>query len=215
MPNHVTTIIEAPNEVIESMLNDERLVDFAKIIPLPKGLVDDFDGINLRVESLAKQTVGVETQCNDFDEQFESLGEEQKAQYGQMVANYRACGYFHEMDFAREVWGTKWGAYHQEPADQLATRVRFQTAWNHSFSIVEALSNKFPKATIQVQYADEDWGSNCGKYQITNGNVKEAKQSPGWGTMNFEDRKYWWEFAQQVIYGEVVEELTEEDTDDA
>lgn len=38
MPNHVTTIINAPKPVIDALVNDEGHVDFARLIPEPANL---------------------------------------------------------------------------------------------------------------------------------------------------------------------------------
>jgi hypothetical protein len=67
-------------------------------------------------------------------------------------------------------WGTKWNAYHSkvtEEGDRL--RIQFDTAWSHPGPAVKALSEKFPMATLDVEYADDNVGYNLGSYKIKGG----------------------------------------------
>lgn len=41
MPNHVTTILEAPKEVIDFLKSDDREVDFETLVPTPDGVYQD------------------------------------------------------------------------------------------------------------------------------------------------------------------------------
>ena len=45
------------------------------------------------------------------------------------------------------------------------------TAWSAPSEIYEALTKKFPNLTIEVDYADEDIGCNCGKMVFVNGKM--------------------------------------------
>lgn len=58
-------------------------------------------------------------------------------------------------------WGTKWGAYDcYTIIGKSFIQFVFSTAWNVAQPIIERLSLLgFP---LEVKYADEDWGSNCG-----------------------------------------------------
>lgn len=58
-------------------------------------------------------------------------------------------------------WGTKWGAYDcYTKIGKSYIKFIFSTAWNVAQPIIERLSLLgFP---LEVKYADEDWGSNCG-----------------------------------------------------
>jgi hypothetical protein len=63
-----------------------------------------------------------------------------------------------------EYWGTKWGAYDgytiQENRSLLFI---FSTAWSVSEPIINRL--RILGYDFTVLFADEDWGSNCGKYE--------------------------------------------------
>lgn len=60
-------------------------------------------------------------------------------------------------------WGTKWNAYdgYTIMGKSCITLV-FNTAWSFPQPIAEAVA-KLVDCDIEIKYADEDWGSNCGK----------------------------------------------------
>lgn len=62
-------------------------------------------------------------------------------QFVQMLRNYRKCDVFHDMDFARQNWGTKWNAYSQS-VDLAAGNAKFDTAWSFAKPVFEALSKR-------------------------------------------------------------------------
>lgn len=95
----------------------------------------------------------------------ESLSDEQFEQFILMLKNYRACGYFHSMDFAREVWGTKWNAC-ESTFNVSDGTARFSTAWSYPSPVMISISKRFPDHVIHVKYADEDLGSNCGTLEL-------------------------------------------------
>lgn len=86
-----------------------------------------------------------------------SLGEKEREKYGDK--NW--------YDWNTKNWGTKWNAYDVRVGKYY--RFIFQTAWAHPFPVIKALSEKFPKTTFSVAFADEDWGNNLGAYLIKNG----------------------------------------------
>jgi len=63
-------------------------------------------------------------------------------------------------------WGTKWNACDVYVSDDF---ISFSTAWSTPFDLMVKLSEKYPKATFEVEYADEDFGYNTGKYTLMNG----------------------------------------------
>lgn len=71
-------------------------------------------------------------------------------------------------------WGTKWNSYDFDKESK--EKVSFFTAWNSPSPVIKKLSELFPEETIMVSYADENFGHNCGIYQIENGViVREAE----------------------------------------
>jgi len=72
-------------------------------------------------------------------------------------------------------WGTKWNAYWCAKDDE--NRLVFRTAWSNVEGLIEKLSQKFPNATFEYSYYDEDFGAQVAKTQWRNG-VLLDKQRP-------------------------------------
>lgn len=69
-------------------------------------------------------------------------------------------------------WGTKWNAYGLDDFDDKNTEntLYFKTAWSGVPRLIALLGNRFPKVTFFYEFADEDFGHNCGFMKITGGN---------------------------------------------
>lgn len=84
----------------------------------------------------------------------ENLGQKEREKYGE-----ENCW----LDWCRNNWGTKWNAYSQE-FNELTNTITFDTAWNGVPELMSKLAWIFPNVTFEYCYADEDIGSNVGKY---------------------------------------------------
>ena len=73
-------------------------------------------------------------------------------------------------DWRIQNWGTKWNAYEQKKTEK-PNELYFLTAWSTPRKIYEALTKNFPILTIEVDYADEDTGCNCGKMVFEDGKM--------------------------------------------
>lgn len=73
-------------------------------------------------------------------------------------------------DWSIENWGTKWNAGDTVVDSDV---IEFQTAWSTPIPVFVELSKRLKNVEINVDYADEDIGSNCGSLLIINGNVHE------------------------------------------
>ena len=91
-----------------------------------------------------------------------NLGDKEKEKYGEK--NW--------YDWSIANWDTKWNANETIVNDN---SIDFQTAWSHPEKVIIQLSKLLPKVILQVQYADEDIGSNCGEYRILNGEILSQK----------------------------------------
>ena len=89
------------------------------------------------------------------------LGEVEMKQYGKN--NW--------YDWSIRNWGTKWNAY--DFGDGGEQSIVFSTAWGTPDKAMVALSEKYPKATFRVFYADEMLGENCGEYTLTGGRIEK------------------------------------------
>lgn len=69
-------------------------------------------------------------------------------------------------DWSIEHWGTKWnGGKCRRTYDDT---VEFETAWATPEPVIKAMSEKY-KTKVDVYYADEDLGNNCGHYIYDSG----------------------------------------------
>jgi hypothetical protein len=106
-------------------------------------------------------------------------------------------------------WGTKWNGYDVswEDREDGRTLLRFDTAWAHPEPVIHALAAKFPNEILEVRYADEDLGSNCGTYKIRDKECIDAF---------FPDGEEALELACDIKYGVPYEEKRREwDEDEA
>lgn len=70
-------------------------------------------------------------------------------------------------DWCIENWGTKWDVNETYENDE--GYICFDTAWSTPHEIIFELSLRYTDLTFEVQFADEDLGSNCGTYKLQNG----------------------------------------------
>ncbi|VVE59687.1 hypothetical protein PSP20601_05607 [Pandoraea sputorum] len=202
MPNWVTNKISAPPYVIAALLNEEHVVDFSRIESFSGTF--PWNGIHVAAETFAEIVVG---RPLSEDSELASLEAENRAvatlnalndeafeQFVQMLRNYRQCGFLHEVDFAYERWGTKWNAV-ESSVDLAAGTASFQTAWTCPTPVFFALSKKFPTDKIDVQYADEDVGRNCGMFALLDGEVIESDIAPLWDEQDDGRSVFWHRFA--------------------
>ena len=114
--------------------------------------------------------------------------DEEKAQAEANLAKYGAKDWY---DWSIENWGTKWNAYEVTWG---WNEVCFQTAWSYPKPIFKELSKRFPDTEIEIEYADEDFGANCGVVTWKNG--KEIKRDDNKNNPH----RDWHEFACRLFY---------------
>ena len=174
MPNHITnrlTIIGTEEEVaqVRAKIKGEeadRFIDFHKIAPIPKEL----EGTVSPMRIVSQEEYDIQEKkiaTNDLTENeknwgisrslTQALADEYKAKFGH-------CDWY---GWQTDNWGTKWNAYDQYSDD--ANVIEFNTAWSTPYSLLVNLSKMFPQVTFEVEYADEDFGYNVGKYVLLNG----------------------------------------------
>lgn len=187
------------------MLNEKGNVDFNKIITFDGEF--SWNGVSRRAETLAEAVTqkalsdhpllrALEA-SNRRDANLKDLDEECFEQFIQMLRNFRKCGFLHRMDFARAQWGTKWNAC-ESVADPEAGTASFETAWSCPRPVLEALSKKFPDDAIEVLFADEDIGSNCGSFTLKAGEYIASDIAPAWRNQTDEQKVKWTAFACDI-----------------
>lgn len=83
--------------------------------------------------------------------------------------NTETYGYPTWYEWAINNWGTKWGACGYEHGRIADNKFVFQTAWNPPHPIMTKLSEMFPTIRFIHDWADEDFGQNCGTRDMKNG----------------------------------------------
>jgi len=115
------------------------------------------------------------------------------------LSNVEKYGVGDWYSWATKFWDTKWNACEIEVTKDAFI---FQTAWSSPFNVLRVLSEKFPKVTFKLEYADEDKGYNCGwmvykkgelydKDEMLNGSDearKYARELPYGGPLSAEER---------------------------
>lgn len=183
MPNHVLSIIKVSDkEVLYGLENENREIDFNVIIPSPK-IFNEFDysfcNFSSRIEKLDNFIKTMNPPKLDketltplvekfLEIEFPNGNHPYKLEMVviQLLSFYE-CGFVDPCEWATEFWETKWNAYEVDKVSP--TELKFYTAWNHPFPIIRGLSKKFPNEVIEVYYASQDYGYNCGFYTIKNG----------------------------------------------
>lgn len=94
----------------------------------------------------------------------------------QCLKNIREHGSTSWYEWANANWGTKWNAYAQNDNRNTEDTIYFQTAWSSPLQLIQKLSKMFPLVKINIDYADEDSGSNTGKIVFENGEATEVMQ---------------------------------------
>ena len=204
MPNWVTNKVKAPQEVIQAMVNEEGRIDFRKILKFEGEF--PWNGVFGDAETAAEAVLrlplsdhplvsGMQRESRRLVD-LSKLSDESFEQFVQMLRNHRKTGFMHSMDFARSAWGTKWNAC--ETSIDGPNEARFETAWSFPEPIFLKLSQMFPEATIELAYADEDIGSNCGTVTFKGGTAVSREESAGWNNMSEADQQKWQSFAYEV-----------------
>ena len=119
MPNWVTNEITASPSVIAGMLVDGR-IDFEVLLPSPCQHGKDWNGYYGDAETAAELVCNIPTSGHELIQRLElynrasvdvkNMSDTAFEQFVGMMRNFRECGYFHDMQFRRAAWGTKWNA---------------------------------------------------------------------------------------------------------
>ena len=181
MPNYVKNIVKFKDitwtrfkEILKEINGDGDegfSFDFNTIIPMPKSLdVEDssrgdkgyacyrayVDKIKSKMKKSEKEEIKeklikeYEINEDEFD-----LGKI----YYENVKNYGANTWYR---WCLDNWGTKWNSmYSCVQGDGV---ISFETAWSTPENVIKEMAKKF-SVGIEVNFADEDIGSNCGIYE--------------------------------------------------
>ena len=106
-------------------------------------------------------------------------------------------------------WDTKWDAYEQSIyINPDSIEFEFQTAWSSPMPVIEKL--KLLGYNMEYEFADEDWGNNCGK------GIYNPEDAEGWLFTFADEMEDSRRFAVEVWgydYDDILEEEKEEEED--
>lgn len=152
MPNHVRTVVKFKN------LKSEDDVKFIlNIIASPALTTPTEEIIEWRIDfNKIIPEPRTEEECPEIF----------LAEPGKAIEEDKEKPWFNWFDWHIANWGTKWNAYdgYTKIGKSYITFV-FSTAWNIAIPVIEKLS--ILKYDIDVKYADEDLGVNCGTLTYT------------------------------------------------
>jgi len=189
MPNHVTNILSfsGDEKQIKKLLKTikgenfeegtPRLIDFSKIIPFPK----DLEGTRSPTQIVTQEEYNEwmrkynARELKEWERDSKPLTQKMSNEYKK---KYGADNWY---DWKCTNWGTKWGAY--EISKGGGNSIVFQTAWSTPIPVIEKLSEMFPEVKMTLEYADEDFGHNCGVIEFIDG-CEEEIESEGYELAN-------------------------------
>ena len=198
MPNNVineVTIHGKPEEIdrlFSAVEGEDTIFDFNKIKPMPSELLE--------------YTAPAQREKEETGEEFET-------RIDRFTENHGAADWY---EWALNNWSTKWNAYHV--SERVENTISFQTAWDTPMKLIAYLSLLFPEVVIQVRYADEDIGVNCGAYILENGvlsrTVTDAPYDFAaniWYGMDYSDLKDMWDAEEAELEAEFAAEEEEKE----
>lgn len=178
MPNWVLNKVyfHGDKDRIEQLKNfvksEESAFDFNKIVPMPE---------SLNVTSGSDETIAIacanaaregKTTCEEYEktswansklfDEWVDIGEK-------YLLNKEIYGHTTWYGWCCENWSTKWNA--SDPSWFGDNMVAFDTAWSAPFAVFKTLAKAYPDIDIDVDFADEDIGSNCGQITCRNGKI--------------------------------------------
>jgi hypothetical protein len=183
MPNHVTNKVtflgkEAEIKILlDAIGNKEDVIDFEKIIPMPKVL----HGISSPPRIVSEKEYKKEMEGfadrkknpTDIDKLMGITHSITQKIADSYIKKYGACDWY---AWSCEHWGTKWNAYEQSKGEMIPTNsgivkitLEFQTAWSPPYPVIVELAKRYPNIRMELKWADEDWGSNVGKCDFASG----------------------------------------------
>lgn len=206
MPNHITNllVIKGDENRVEELLSfvkgKEEQFDFGKIIPMPESLhivsgsnVDNAMAIIRDDESYFSKMLDyawvkeekIKTISQLKKRVLKNLSPDDLEQGRIALDNLKKYGHKDWYTWSIANWGTKWNAYSVEYDLREKNKISFETAWSTPFPVMNKLAQIFNDLRIEVYFADEDLGSNCGLYVFENGILAMEYLPKDWEAYKF------------------------------
>ena len=107
-------------------------------------------------------------------------------------------------DWSVANWGTKWNAYGYYEGGEYAPKegetptITLNTAWCAPHPVIDKLAGMYPDVDITHEWADEDIGRNCGRYEYKDGERTEEYYPEGKEAYDFSFRM--WDISPEDCY---------------
>ena len=134
---------------------------------------EEFDALVTKINEGKRYPYKYELSIYEMDNMFDNADTRARTfELGKTaVENFQKYGAPTWFEWRRDNWGTKWNSYGNfyDNGDTLYC----QTAWSTPKAAIKTLSSMYPDVPIEMQYADEDIGSNCGRFRFEGGDIIE------------------------------------------
>lgn len=197
MPNRITNLVKSSHEVLNALGGEDELVNFCALIPISPeatGMTQEYTATSL-VDLL---TGGVNFHPSEQD----CMGklkldfimrvlterggiaaldsdEFEKFMHALRYQRYEGCFKRHHVNYPSDWlwthWGTKENAW---GAEQIGGGILFKTQWSPPHHVIARLACRFPDEKIELLWAGEVIGENCGH---------RIFESGGWRDIVLED----------------------------
>jgi hypothetical protein len=198
MPNHITNEVtflgstERIKELREKCKTDKSPFSFQAFHPMPDELIGTSSPAKIVTEQELQEWKDKSAK-GELDEWLKDYRPITESEQKELKGKYGADNWY---DWHIHNWSTKWDCYDHAGYDDEGF-VIFETAWSTPINAMVKLSELFDDLTIEVKYADEDFGSNVGTYTIQGGVIVDIYQ-PDYGKDSIKlamdilgDMSYW------------------------
>ena len=155
--NRITIYTDGDDSIIEKILSqvksEQSDFDFNKIVLQP----DELEGTKAPTNILSDEEYSITPDRGITQAMSDALKEK--------------FGFDNWYDWRYQHWGTKWNADEVVINDN---EITFNTAWNTPEPIFIKLSEMFPMVTFEVEFSDEDFGYNVGKFKLFEGIIVDS-----------------------------------------
>lgn len=156
MPNWITNklIINADEKMVQKILSEVKSkdseFDFNLIVPQP----NELEGTTAPARIITDEEYSISPDKGITQTMSDDL-----------IQKY---GFDNWYDWRYQHWGTKWNSDEVNICDN---EIEFNTAWCNPMPIFLKLSEMFAEVDFEIQYADEDFGYNVGKFTLRGGEM--------------------------------------------
>lgn len=177
MPNHVTNevtflgSVERIKELREKCKGEKSPFSFQSFYPMPEELQGTSSPAKIVTEEELQEWKRkvANGEVSEWEKDYRPITEKEQ---WELKGKYGADNWY---DWHIHNWGTKWDCYsHRGEGDD--SFIIFETAWSTPILAMQKLSKLFDDITIEVKYADEDFGSNVGTYTLQGGELVDLYQ---------------------------------------